>query len=135
MGIIYFNDCLLVNDKQGGITMIEKITNQNQIARHKLAEKINELVDVVNALVYEHDKDSDWYDGIATKEQPDPYAEQRKWIGKICKFWDNLDTNYSLAILVKIIEKEPMPFEDYRGNQWYHCEPVKPDDDIIYKGE
>ena len=30
--------------------MIEKITNQNQIARHKLAEKINELVDVVNEL-------------------------------------------------------------------------------------
>lgn len=30
--------------------MIEKITNQNQIARHKLAEKINELVDAVNEL-------------------------------------------------------------------------------------
>lgn len=65
----------------------------------------------------------------------DPYAEQRKWIGKVCKFWDNLDNTYSLALLVKIIEKEPMPFEDYRGNQWHHCEPVKPDDDIIYKGE
>jgi hypothetical protein len=30
--------------------MIEKITNQNQIARHKLAEKINELIDAVNVL-------------------------------------------------------------------------------------
>ena len=30
--------------------MIEKITNQNQIARHKLAEKINELIDVVDNL-------------------------------------------------------------------------------------
>ena len=31
--------------------MIEKITNQNQIARHKLAEKINELVDAVNGIL------------------------------------------------------------------------------------
>jgi len=28
--------------------MIEKITNQNQIARHKLAEKINEIIDWIN---------------------------------------------------------------------------------------
>ena len=35
--------------------MIEKITNQNQIARHKLAEKINELVDAVNAIQKERE--------------------------------------------------------------------------------
>lgn len=28
--------------------MIEKITNQNQIARHKLAEKINEIIDWID---------------------------------------------------------------------------------------
>lgn len=33
--------------------MIEKITNQNQIARHKLAEKINELIDTVNDIHFE----------------------------------------------------------------------------------
>jgi len=31
--------------------MIEKITNQNQIARHKLAEKINELIEAVNGIL------------------------------------------------------------------------------------
>lgn len=36
--------------RERGSKMIEKITNQNQIARHKLAEKINELVDAVNEL-------------------------------------------------------------------------------------
>ena len=35
--------------------MIEKITNQNQIARHKLAEKINELIDIINAIVVDVD--------------------------------------------------------------------------------
>lgn len=34
----------------------------------KLMRKINELVDAVNALVYEHDKDSDWYDGQTRSE-------------------------------------------------------------------
>ena len=36
--------------------MIEKITNQNQIARHKLAEKINELIDAVNSIVSVQEK-------------------------------------------------------------------------------
>ena len=31
-------------------------------------KKINELVDVVNALVYEQDKNSDWYDGQTPAE-------------------------------------------------------------------
>ena len=103
--------------------------------------KINELVDAVNELQKHEEQHLDLLTELnemrlhQNKAPADPYAEQRKWIGKLCKFWDNLDTNYSLAILEKIIEKEPMPFEDYRGNQWYHCEPVLPDDDIIYKGE
>lgn len=125
-------------------------------------EKINELVDAVNTIQKEREAErfeiQEWIsiigavrksvnihekqiDELQMKLEPekcepaDPYAEQRKWIGKVCKFWDNLDTDYSLALLAKIQEKEPMPFEDYRGNQWYHCEPVKPEDDVIYKGE
>lgn len=35
--------------------MIEKITNQNQIARHKLAEKINEIIELLNAIVVDVD--------------------------------------------------------------------------------
>lgn len=37
--------------------------------------KINELVDAVNALVYEHDKDSDWYDGQTPAENVQKDAE------------------------------------------------------------
>jgi hypothetical protein len=46
--------------------MIEKITNQNQIARHKLAEKINELVDIVNAI--QKEREAEWF-------------EIKEWIG------------------------------------------------------
>ena len=42
-----------------------------------LVRKINELVDAVNALVYEHDKDSDWYDGQTRAENVQPDAESR----------------------------------------------------------
>ena len=65
--------------------------------------KINELVDAVNALVYEHDKDSDWYDG----ETPAVNVQE---------------------------ETNGHPFENDLGEKYEHCEPVKPDDDIIYKG-
>lgn len=130
--------------------MIEKL-QKHEIIRHgvviekhgceprEIIDKINEIIDIIYDMqlaISNLDPDSEWYDGnhIAdTSKKVDPYAEQRKWIGKVCKFWDNLDTNYFLALLAEIQEKEPMPFEDYRGNQWHHCEPVKPDDDIIFK--
>ena len=113
-----------------------------------IVRKINELVDAVNALVYEHDKDSDWYDGQTRPEnvQPDAksrpvnvqdkFSEQRKWIGKVCWFWDDDNTNSSCGILTSI-DTETFKEPQFVCNDEYdykHCEPVKPDDDIIYKG-
>lgn len=37
-----------------------------------VATKLNEIIDAVNALVYEHDKDSDWYDGQPSAENMQP---------------------------------------------------------------
>ena len=34
----------------------------------EIMDKLNEVIDAVNALVYEHDKDSDWYDGQTRPE-------------------------------------------------------------------
>lgn len=64
------------------IKKVEIITNvqpQTELEKSILrvfngvATRLNELVDAVNALVYEHDKDSDWYDGQtrADNVQPD----------------------------------------------------------------
>lgn len=125
--------------------MIEKITNQNQIARHKLAEKINELVDAVNSLIYEIADDSDWYDDPKYREQPaenvqDKFAEQRRWIGKLCWFWDDNKEAKSCGILTEIAPEnydykgQICPCLDDGGDGYMHCEPVKPDDDFIYKG-
>lgn len=107
---------------------------------------INELVDAVNSLR----DDCNLLMGYIAPENkcepaenrqsakiahPDnPYAEQRKWVGKLCRFWDDgCDSNY--ISLLKQIDDDDTPFVDDNGVCWEHCEPVKPDDDIIFKGE
>ena len=124
-------------------------------------DKINELVDFANNLRKELDSKDDeiraWIDIVCgLREQvkkidqnlnfaqpevkenaQDPYAEQRKWIGKMCRFWDGEHIKFCdiLGILTKINDMSHRPFEVNNGDKWEYCEPVKPDDDIIYKGE
>ncbi|MEE1030434.1 MAG: hypothetical protein UIC65_05420 [Alphaproteobacteria bacterium] len=136
---------------------IKKITNQNQIARHKLAEKINELIDLVKeqqqqlnnhmcrlmALESDNKNIKDVFDQLhpelkivrtLTQVDPiDPYAEQRKWIGKLCRCWDSDINDDIWGILQDIKDNKTEKYYLY-GIGYEHCEPVKPDDDIIYKG-
>lgn len=120
---------------------IEKITNQNQIARHKLAEKINELCDAVNELqghikfLDERIKTKNFMVDIDKTNPVSKYIdieEQRKWIGKLCRFWDSIYDQYYFDTLKGITDDGL--FIGHNGS-WKHCEPVKPDDSIIYKGE
>jgi len=103
-----------------------------------LVRKINELVDAVNGILDYAPLE------MAMKAEPkipaDPYTEQRKWIGKLCKFWFADAENSTFGILDFVdAGPHPEPFHINCGESeqgWYpHCEPVKPDDDIIYKGE
>ena len=98
-----------------------------------IQEKINELVDAVNEIMT-------WR--FETDEEPaenlqDPYAEQRKWIGKLCKFWDKNHEEERIYDILHHIDPNCV-FKYCRrelGGGYQYCEPVKPDDDIIYKGE
>jgi hypothetical protein len=114
--------------------MIEKITNQNQIARHKLAEKINELIDAVNVLQAQVAILEEHAHPTAKTEPADPYAEQRGWIGTLCRCWDSDINDDIWGILQDIKDNKTEKYYLY-GIGYEHCEPVKPDDDIIYKGE
>ena len=111
-----------------------KIIIEKKLAtEQEMQEKINELVDAVNALVYENDKDSDWYDRQTRSENvQDKFAEQRKWIGKLCKFWDIDNDNLYYGPLTKIHDTSPYCYECNHKICYANCEPVK--DDIIYKG-
>lgn len=101
-----------------------------------LIQKINEVVDAVNKILDYAPLE------MAMKAEPepvDPYAEQRKWIGKLCKFWDDSDKpeNCVYDVLCNIFDlhHEDCPFQCGNGEWYEYCEPVKLDDDIIYKGE
>ena len=99
--------------------------------------KINELVDAVNSIVSVQEKLIDSRFVVETKyEEPaDPYAEQKKWIGKVCRFWDDDKNNSSCGILTSI-DTETFKEPQFVCNDEYdyeHCEPVSPDDNIIYK--
>ena len=116
--------------------MIEKIeltnfVNQNENEKFaNLFTVVNQLVDAVNGILDYAPLE------MAQKAEPaDPYTEQRKWIGKACWFWDSGAKTRAFGKLNQVdTEYNDAPFQTNFG-QWYeHCEPVKPDDDVIYKG-
>lgn len=112
---------------------IKNYENKQQLIWFGVINKLNELVDAVNGILDYAPLE------MAMKAEPepaDPYAEQRKWIGKLCKFWDkNHEEDRIYDILHHI---DPNCVYKYcrreLGGGYQYCEPVKPDDDIIYKG-
>ena len=119
---------------------------QNHVVAGIIIDKINELIDAVNnkqiqlnnhecRLLDLHSRITALEDPTYHEEPADPYAEQRKWIGKLCKFWDYDGEEKWFSILEHIDKNSPYTY-CASGDWWYkHCELVKPDDDIIYKGE
>ena len=122
------------------ITRLDNLQGRN-IYENTALTKINELIDAVNdqqqqlnnhlcrLAVLEHPE--------GYTEEQDPYTEQKKWIGKVCRFWFDNPDDTVLDYLGKIQTGENGI--EYYGKETYdwfpHCEPVRPDDDIIYKGE
>lgn len=117
--------------------MIEKLKKQNTWG--ECLEKLNELVDAVNELQTKVNKLAPNIN-FAQPEVKDKFAEQRKWIGKLCKFWDDEDEGYVYEILIDIEDDGsdyPYKMTDTDSENWTmsykHCEPVS--EDLIYKGE
>lgn len=112
-------------------------------------EKINELVDVVNgildyaplemAMKAEPEKCETRAENVQSDTEsrlenvPD-LDIQLSWIGHLCRFWDYDKIESTYAILDDINVWCEHPYRKSNGNQYKHCEPVKPDDNIIFKG-
>ena len=96
---------------------------------------VNTLQDTVlelRAKVKEIDKKPIENPTVSKMENVDPYAEQRKWIGKLCWFWDFKRANAIIGVLTDFETDNPQFRKDGMG--WYQCcDPVKPNDDIIYQ--
>ena len=122
-------------------------TPEGLIQRHEIItgvyETVNELVDAVNELQKHEEQHLDLLTELnemrlhQNKTPVDPYAEQRQWIGRLCRFWDeeHVPSFDIIGILTDINDKEYRPFQVNHRDRWEHCEPVKPDEDIIFKGE
>lgn len=122
-------------------------------------DKINELVCAVNrletmakntntvleSLVKENNIHEKQIDELQIKVEPEKcktptedvpdLAIQFSWIGHLCRFWDYSKFESTYAILDDINVWCEHPYRKSNGNQYKHCEPVKPDDYIIYKGD
>ena len=130
--------------------MIEKIPFETEVLPYKdktidvqthaspydLQIKINELVDAVNELQTKVNK-LEVKVNFAKPEVKETFVcpEQYKWIGKLCKFWDYADKPVYGILDDVDVDKTEYPYTKLGGNIYQNCEPVKPDDDIIFKGE
>ena len=101
-----------------------------------LIQKINEVIDVVNNIVSVQEKLVDCFVVKTKQEAPvDKYAEQCKWIGCLCRFWNFKDGAVDIGILKAIDNLKPkIPYINDIDCSYAFCEPVKPTDSIIYKG-
>lgn len=79
----------------------------------------------------------DWRECIyEVPRKVDPYAEYKKWIGKLCHFGfvDEGDAGY--MILEKFNDTSMLCSNRFIASDnigYRFCEPVRPDDDVIYK--
>ena len=148
-------------DKRNSFGTLDWLEHWNEPSAAKLVEsKINEVVDAVNKHEDIIRQIGEWGTskgeclwcenitavnlndrmiGCTTLEIPesyktDPYAEQRKWIGKLCWFWDIQEQYKSVGILGEVSDNGTY-FQKDGIVSYLNCEPVKSDSDIIYKGE
>lgn len=117
-------------------------------SQYDMQEKINELCDVVNEQQKQIDQvscaildlatpngENKALESIKAKTPVDPYAEQR-WVGCLCRFWQGSGSIATYGVLGEILPDSDLPYyKKDTDTYWKHCELVKPDDDIIYKGE
>ncbi len=83
-------------------------------------DKINEIIDAIN-------KQSD-------HRCCDKYAKERKWMGYLCKFWDDYEDDCTYGVLNDMdTGAVDLHFYCQEADEWYmHVSPVSMD--IIYKG-
>lgn len=122
-----------------------------------VCRKINELVDAVNEfgkdMVFLRRKvlELGYKDPQTRPEnvQPEPETGPEnvhavcpaiKYMGKVCRFWNanNGKKFKNIGVLIEILSadnKRRYTCASKPKKHFEFCEPVKPDDDIIYKGE
>ena len=111
---------------------LEEVNNPGE-ATLKAFSILNQLVDAVNGILD--------YAPLEMAQKAEPEYKNRnvkqaeKWMYCLCRFWnDGCDSYYGELVNIDTKVSSDAPFERDTGDWYQCCEPVKPDDDIIYKG-
>lgn len=97
-----------------------------------IKQTVNQLVDAVNGILDYAPLE------MAMKAEPEyknrNVKQAEKWMYCLCRFWnDGCDSYYGELVNIDTKVSSDAPFERDTGDWYQCCEPVKPDDDIIYK--
>ena len=136
--------------------MIEKLRYGDSVSTR--TDKVNDMMDVVNDLVEQlhrlvdtqivdggrlqaikdmvnvHEREIDQLQMKIDPEKCD-YDDERKWIGKLCKFRDCEELGWQYGILTDIVVGNDYPY--WMGDvEFAECQPVLEGEfkDVIYKG-
>lgn len=130
-----------------GATMIEKLDLLKMFNERKtdaqwnksVETTVNLLIDAVNKLETMAKNTNIVLESLVeeNKMPVDPYVEQRRWIGCVCRFWCDNPDDTVLDYLDKIQTGENgIKYYGKETYDWFpHCEPILPTDNTIYKGE
>lgn len=119
--------------------MIEKLNNDKDFKSTYEAEfldKINEIIDYLESvrnIINVHEREIDQLQMIVNPEKCN-YDDERKWIGKLCKFRDGEDFSWQYGILTDIVVGNDYPY--WMGSvEFAECQPVLEEEfkDVIYK--
>lgn len=145
-------------DLDNGYATVDWLPTQHgkRCGAKEIQTTVNQLVDAVNELQLAkdvmfnridrlNDAMCDMRIRITALEDPtyheepepsDPYAEQCRWIGKLCWYKLCEGDTWKVGRLEKIQENADAgyPFV-FDGLCYKICEPVKPDSELIYHGE
>ena len=127
----------VTKDKSGSVCLYEHKPKKDEKRKCWLANHFDDgMAEYINLKLAEFEN-KDWKKCIyEVPRKVDPYAEYKKWIGKLCNFGfvDEGDAGY--MILEKFNDTSMLCSNRFIASDnigYRFCEPVRPDDDVIYK--
>ena len=123
------------------IDAVNTIQKEREAERFEIQEWIG-ILEAVRKSVNVHERQ---IDKLQMKLEPkkcktrsenvqDKFAQYRDWAGKLCRFW-NVDKDKAIYGILEEVKADWAYRFQMKGENYLfdHCEPVKPDEDIIYK--
>lgn len=131
-----FEPRFVTKDKSGLITIWADKPSKDFASNAWIEQTEFVVIHLIKLADFEN---KDWQDCIyEASRKVDPFEEYKKWVGKLCLFGfvDEGDAGY--MILEKFNDTSIMCGNRFIASDnigYRFCEPVRPDDDVIYKGE